>query len=270
MMQIAERLAPRPSGGPRPDRRGRGGKRGRGARLGLGLSLGLGLLVPAGPAAAGPWPRDRGATFLSFGQESGRSGDWTSLYGEYGLTGTLTLGVDGGVTDAGDGIAIVFLQSAFGAPDARHRFTASLGIGASRSDDRVTPVMQGAGSWGFGFDAAPGPAWFALDTKLRLIPGEGDPVVISQSASYQEVLTPVTLAAVLKTDATLGVATAGGNRLWIAQLQLEDSSATPLSARLATSVVQKIAGPLRGELGLITPLDGDSETAVKLGLWVEF
>ncbi|MEI4484561.1 hypothetical protein V8J36_00020 [Frigidibacter sp. MR17.14] len=227
-------------------------------------------LLAADPAAAGPWPRDKGATFLSFGQERSSLGDWTSLYAEYGLTEGLTLGLDAGRSDSGDGIAILFLQSALGPQTGRHRFTASLGIGASRSEGRSTPMMQGAGSWGMGFDTGLGPGWLAVDSKIRLLPGEGEPVVISQSASMQQMITPVTLVTAMKTDVTFGIATAGGRRLWIAQLQLDDSSATPLNARLAASLVQDLPGPLKAEIGLITPLEGEGETALKIGLWIEF
>ena len=76
---------------------------------GLAAALALALVLPAG-ALAGAWPRPKGETFLSFGQEFSTGAttllgavtdirSWSSVYAEYGLTDRLTIGLDAGLGD---------------------------------------------------------------------------------------------------------------------------------------------------------------------------
>ena len=81
---------------------------------GLAAVLAIALVLPAG-AQAGAWPRPKGETFLSFGQELSTGAttligavtdirSWSSVYAEYGLTDRLTIGLDAGLA-WGRGIA---------------------------------------------------------------------------------------------------------------------------------------------------------------------
>ena len=54
------------------------------------------------------------------------------------------------------------------------------------------------------------------------------------------------------------------------QLRLEARKGTDFSATLASSVVYDLTGPARLEVGLVAPLAGPSEPAIRIGTWLEF
>lgn len=56
----------------------------------------------------------------------------------------------------------------------------------------------------------------------------------------------------------------------INQFRFEQRDDTGFSGKLAISAVRDLWGPAKLELGLIEPLTGEGERAVKLGTWVEF
>ena len=73
----------------------------------------------------------------------------------------------------------------------------------------------------------------------------------------------------LTTDVTLGLRPRDGlmviNSLWLEHPQDEE-----YSARLMSSLVFDVPGPVKVELGMVNPLSGPSEQAVRLGTWLEF
>jgi hypothetical protein len=70
-----------------------------------------------------------------------------------------------------------------------------------------------------------------------------------------------------KLDLTIGWNAADRLKL-MSQLRLEQRDAG-FSARLVVTAVRDLIGPLKLEIGAITPLDNESEAAIKLGLWIE-
>ena len=71
------------------------------------------------------------------------------------------------------------------------------------------------------------------------------------------------------TEATLGLKPFAGI-MFINQLRLEHRDDTGFSSKLATSIVRDLGGPAKLELGLVAPISGPGEAAIRLGTWLEF
>lgn len=229
------------------------------------------LLSPA--AAAGPWARALGGFFAALTVEQDRDDNrHTSLYTEYGLGARDTLGLELGDT-TGERTVLLWWQRALGADDGPNRWAVSLGLGAVRREGRHHPLGQIGTGWGRGFDsvpvlrAIPGGGWLAVETrsKLAAITEEfpDEPNVIWEDPTY---LTP---EATHKLDLTMGWH-ARENLMLINQFRFEERDDTGFSSKLAISAVGALWGPAKLELGVIEPLSGQGETAVKLGTWFEF
>lgn len=237
----------------------------------------LALMLLAGTAAAGPWPREQGGVFLSFSEERDHEGNsYTGLYGEYGLNARDTLGFELGHSNAGETSAMLWWQRALDRGEGPNRFTVSTGIGALQRDAEVVPLAQMGASWGRGLDSVPmlnrlpGGGWLAVDARLKIaakMKGQAQLADLAgQNPGFLDYLTPETTA---KLDVTFGWH-ARSSMMLINQLRMEHRDDTGFSGKLATSVVHDIAGPAKGELGLVVPLWGDGEAALKYGLWVAF
>ena len=229
----------------------------------------------AGAAGAGPWPRGQGEAFLSLSAERDRAGHgYTGIYGEYGWTGRTTLGVELGRADRGEVSALVWMQRALDDGGGPNRIALSWGGGAISRDGVLVPVGIAGASWGRGLDGIAlfrgirDGGWISLDARIK-VTGEIDATAMRDGpadAPYLAYLTPEWSA---KLDATLGLRPWAGWMV-INQLRLEERKDTGLSARLAGSVVRDIGGPAKLELGVVAPLSGPGEWAVKLGTWLEF
>lgn len=231
------------------------------------------LVLLALPAGAGPWARDPGRAFLAFSVEQDRDDNRHSgLYSEYGLNAGNTLGFELGRT-RDETTLLVWWQRVLGRPESPNRWAVSLGLGAIQRDGRYHPMGQFATAWGRGFDSIPllrripGGGWVAVETRSRIaaITREypEEPNVIWEDPTY---LTPETTH---KLDLTLGWH-ARENLMLINQFRFEQRDDTGFSGKLAVSVVRDLWGPAKLELGLIEPLTGQGERAIKLGTWVEF
>lgn len=240
-------------------------------RTALSRLLGLAALAVAGvcppPAGAGPWARDAGGVFVTLSQQADAAGEtWTGVWGEYGLTPRITLGVDAGISGRGDGKAIVWGQKAW--VRGEHRLAASAGIGASFIGEEIMPLAQIGGGWGRGLTTPLGPGWAAAEARAIVTTRN---VTVAQRinaltyATYAYLL-PETSA---KAELTLGLKPRDRLML-IGQLQLEQGRETDLDTRLAGSVVYSLRNPARLEVGVISPISGAAEPALKLGLWLEF
>ncbi|TGN57100.1 hypothetical protein E4L95_13525, partial [Paracoccus liaowanqingii] len=118
-------------------------------------------------AAAGPWPREPGQTFLSLSVERDVEGNrYASLYGEYGLAAT-TLGLEVGRSGQGDLSAVVWAQRSLDDGQGPHRVSLSTGAGVVRRQDRTLPVAQGTLAWGRGFEGPAGGGWMTAQLTAR-------------------------------------------------------------------------------------------------------
>ncbi|MDF3607132.1 hypothetical protein PE067_13910 [Paracoccus sp. DMF-8] len=223
------------------------------------------LLTQTHTVAAGPWARETGKTFLSLSVEQDREDDrYTSLYAEYGLSPRHTVGLELGHADQDETSALLWFQRVLDNGQGPDRVSVASGIGAIRRDGQTVPVGQISAHWGRGFDRFAGGGWMTVDTRIK-VAGEmrTEWQAPGVSVSY---LTPETSA---KADLTLGLKPRAAIML-ITQLRLEQRKDSGFSAKLAGSVVQDIAGPAKVELGVIAPVSGDGEPALKIGSWLEF
>ncbi|WP_096784761.1 hypothetical protein [Rhodobacter sp. CZR27] len=233
----------------------------------LGLAALAGAAVCAPHAHAGPWAREDGAVFLTLSQQGDAAGEsWTGLWAEYGLTPRITLGIDAGVSGRGDGKFILWGQKAW--VRGEHRFAASAGIGASFIGEEVMPLAQLGGGWGRGLSTRFGAGWVAAEARAIVTARN---VTFTQQLNSQALATYVYMLPETSAKAELTLGLRPRDRLMlISQVQLEQGRDTGLDMRLANSVVYSLRDPAKLEVGLITPISGEAEPAVKLGLWLEF
>ncbi|MEL7211728.1 MAG: hypothetical protein AAGK92_03635 [Pseudomonadota bacterium] len=214
---------------------------------------------------AGAWPREKGGVFLSFSTatrastqahatnvpELAHSAE-NSLYAEYGLTPRITLGFDGMMTDSVSyGQALVFARVALGDQEAANRYAASFAIGqfidtvidTDHLDAEHTTLTRLGLHYGRGLKNG----WIGADAFA------------TQGATGTD----------LKLDATWGLKP-WERWMFIAQLQSGQPAEGDSYMNFAPSVVWRMNKRVSLEVGVIHPLHGDGETALKLGTWTEF
>lgn len=226
------------------------------------------VLSLSSAALAGPWMRDSKAAFLSFSSEIDRDGNsYTGLYAEYGLNDRNTLGFELGYTNVGETSVMIWLQRRLDGGEGPNRLTYSTGFGAFMRDGQAFPMGQAGIAWGRGFEDFLGGGWMTIEAKIK-VAGKPQSVVYVQGLTRTEAifLTPETTT---KIEATLGLRPTD-SIMFINQLRLEDRRDVDFSAKLATSLVYDWNGPAKLELGLIIPITGPGEMALKIGTWVEF
>jgi len=228
----------------------------------------LAWLLAAGLAQAGPWPRDPGHSFLALTVEHDRAGNsHAGFYAEYGLSRRRTLGVEVSHTDVGETGAMVWYQKSLDGGHGPNRLSYALGFGAIRRDGELLPQSQAALMWGRGFSGLWDGGWLTAEARVK-VAGKTEEVTVREGLTQAEYayLTPETVG---KLDLTLGIRPTPSWAL-VNQLRLETRKDSDFSARLASSVVYDLAGPARLEIGLVAPLAGPGEAAVKVGTWLEF
>ena len=126
-------------------------------------------------AQAGPWPRGKGKLFYSahangeYSEDTGQISQFGSLYGEYGLSDTFTLGTDYSGSDIRTDKAIAFLRVPIANKDRPWLLAAEIGIGLVDSETTIRPGFSiGRGYWLWDRDG-----WMTLDTRALLIGGTG-------------------------------------------------------------------------------------------------
>lgn len=121
-----------------------------------------------------------------------------------------------------------------------------------------------------GLRRIPGGGWLAVDARVKVAGAMKDQAEIealaAQGAGLLSYLTPETVA---KAELTLGWHATDGLML-VNQLRLEERDDTGFSSKLVVSVVGDLLGPAKLELGVIGPLSGQGEQAIKIGTWFEF
>lgn len=242
---------------------------GRTGRTAWALAV-LCLSVAALPASAGPWARGEGDVFLSFtitGQEeraailSGflQPEPALSAYGEYGLGGGLTAGLDLGWGEDAR-MAIVFLQRTLTPPEAAWQVALDAGAGMRLAEGQeATPLLRvgaslgrGFGDWettlagiGLGHDGG----WITLDTAAFLDADGGE--------------------AIWQAELTLG-ATLGDRVRGILALKAEEWPGSEAMVTARPSVVLSIGEGTSLQAGVTAPLRGSDAFGASLSLWREF
>lgn len=207
----------------------------------------LGIIL-ACQAQAGAWPREKGEGFLSFSTESDAQGDdiFTALYVEYGITQTLTAGVDLGFSDDALYKAVAFGRLPLNQPGASWKITAEMGVGLAEEDAVLRPGLLLGRSLALGDRSG----WLSLES-LAYIAAE-DPQEIN-----------------ISTDVTLGVNVTDKTKMLL-QLQNGNDPMNPDYLNFAPSVVIEKKPGLHLELGMKAGLKESGDYALKLGLWRTF
>lgn len=126
----------------------------------------LGLALPA---HAGAWLREEGAGFLSFGvtffelDDTGERFEEQSLFAEYGLSETLTIGLSGSLIDGMGGEGQVFLRLPIQTRDGPSQVAAEFGLGATSDGIIVDPYVKTGLSWGRGIQVQDRNGWINID-----------------------------------------------------------------------------------------------------------
>ncbi|WP_299843236.1 hypothetical protein [uncultured Roseovarius sp.] len=209
------------------------------------------LLVLGFQAQAGPWPRGDGKVFLSFHGNAEASRDlldirqYATIYGEYGLTDTITLGVDYSGSELGTDKAIAFVRIPIANGDRQLRFSAELGIGLVDGENALRPGV----SVGRGVSMRGRHGWITLDTRLVLPGGEANQR--------------------LEADFTFGLSISKRFKA-ILQLQGGMPSEGDRYLKFAPSVVFERKPGKYFELGVVTGIQNYDAYGVKFGIWKEF
>lgn len=224
--------------------------------------------LAAGLVHSGPWPREAGQTFLSLSGERDRSGNaYTGLYAEYGLTGRRTFGAEVNRTTVGETGVMIWYQKSLDDGEGAYRLSYSMGFGAIHRDGALLPQSQAALMLGRGFSGLWGGGWLTAEARIK-VAGEPRQIIQRDGLSQTEAayLTPQMIG---KLDLTAGIRPTPDWAI-INQLRLESRQDSDFQAKLASSIVYDIVGPARLEAGVVTPLAGPGEAALKLGTWFDF
>jgi len=206
-------------------------------------------------AHAGAWLREQGTGFVSFSYGALKSDQSsTSIFVEYGLSDTTTIGVDINAfiaqSEVRNAFGIAFLRRSLGPTDRTSKWSYEVGVGAFWEDEQILPAAKSAVSWGRGIQFRERSGWMNVDASLTL-----EPTLMNHIA---------------KLDATAGLnfspATTG-----ILELNFSQQQDSDLFGAVEPSVLIK---PKRSafqvKLGAQIPLTQDDDTTVKLGLWRNF
>ena len=116
-----------------------------------------------------------------------------------------------------------------------------------------------------------GGGWMSVETRVKFaasqtkIEEEEEENVVYEG----DALTYLTPEVTAKAEATMGLKPFAGI-MFINQLRLEHRDDIGFSARLATSLVYDFGGPAKVELGVVAPISGSGQAALRIGTWLQF
>lgn len=212
------------------------------------------LQIPATPARAGAWLREKGDTFFSSTFTLNRDKDQSSsTYIEYGWREDLTLGLDLSFASSHlgyqSGAATVFMRMPLGTSDGPHKWAYEIGAGSAWVGDVMVPHVKVGLSWGRGIKIGERWGWAAVDSAVFWDVAEGRRAI--------------------KLDSTLGL---NFNEVFGGMLQLYMAQGEGLSTTtFAPSLLIKPRGRnYRLQIGAERLVGDTGTTSLKLGLWREF
>ncbi|SLN15270.1 hypothetical protein ROA7450_00335 [Roseovarius albus] len=206
------------------------------------------LALSTAQVQAGAWPREKGSVFLSYSLEIETEAPYQTygtIYGEYGVTDKLTLGLDLGGDDTVSDKAFVFARYP-GKPAAVGILSAwEIAIGMAENELAFRP----------GVSIGRGIKWVEIDGWLGL---ETRSIIFSNG-----------LAGDFEADATLGLSVTKQSKL-IFQLQGRIPPIEPAYIKLAPSYIFEQRSGRHLEAGIITGVMGTDELKLKFGAWHHF
>jgi len=207
----------------------------------------------AAPGFAGAWLRDQGSGFASASVTFRRdNGDWSTelgYYGDYGVSQSLTLGVDLNDNDRLAGHALAFARIPLDFLPPEHHLATELAVGGAHYRNEWKPMYKLTLSYGHGFDSAWGPGWLAID------------------GAYEKRGT--SLEPIVKLDATVGL---NGDKRLRPLLQIETAKIS--GQRLFYSITPSLQIPLphgsQLQVGVQHRMTTQRSLGLKVGVWHRF
>lgn len=225
------------------------------------------LLLIAGPALAGPWPRGKGKVFYSvhanveYLEEFGLMNQYGTIYGEYGLTEKLTLGVDYSGSEIATDKAIAFLRYPIANGDRKLLYAIEMGLGLSDGEMALRPGL----SIGRGITWGQRHGWISLDTRA-LLTGSSQTSRIESDFTFGLGMTE---RGKLILQLQGGIQSKGDN-----YLKFAPSYVIELKQPKPRKKQRKKRKPRKGkqflEIGLTAGLVNYENYAAKIGIWREF
>lgn len=217
------------------------------------LSVLIFCVSAAQSACAGAWLRDPGAAFTSVTSTVRYlDGIWrseTGLYGEYGLTRRLTLGIDINETPGRAGHVLMFGRVPLGPAGRRLKAALELSVGGHHQQGQWGGMLKSTLSVGRGFESPWGPGWINVDATTELRRPNPDPAY--------------------KLDATLGLSS-GMKFRPILQFESTYSQGKPLIWSLTPGVLIDGRDNTTWLIGIERKTAGISSLGMKFGLWRQF
>jgi hypothetical protein len=211
-------------------------------------------LWSAQAAQAGAWLRERGAGFLSTsGTVTAEKDASGSLYGEFGLTDRLTLGLDinGGMDTSGlpQGDGTLFLRFPLSGAEMPDKWAAHVGIGARYEPYDFVPSLELGLSWGRGLQWGERFGWAAIDASINF--AEAPMKTIS------------------KLDATLGIGL-GPSTQAMGQIFLTRTDGRLYRTLAPSLLITPKDSRTTFQIGVEFPLEEENDTRLKIGIWRTF
>jgi hypothetical protein len=233
-------------------------------------TLSLWIAAGAHPAAAGPWAREKGETFLSFFFSSDTPAmdlmlgeyvlePYASLYGEYGLGHRLTLGAQAGRSDTVEE-AVVFLRYTITASQAPWQIALDGGVGLRT--ETATPerrLLRLGVSVGRGFGGMGTPRWW--------LPLQHDGGWIALDANG---LFDVETADIIwQVEGTLGLSVSDKLRVLL-QLKAEEWPGSDPAYTVTPGAAWALTDATTAHAGLRLGIVEDPAIGLAVGLWHSF
>lgn len=228
-------------------------------RVGLRALLCWAILccVVITPAFAGAWMRDTGAGFLSYDTTVRKSGGFLrpqySLYGEFGISPYLTLGLDfnesQGSSGGQSGHALVFARFPVARSWQKTNVAVELGLGGNHYLGKWDGMIKSTLSVGRGFSSRWGNGWINVDAGLELRRPASRPA--------------------FKLDATIGLSEGMRFR---PMLQFESTfiAGNPRTWSVIPSVLIDGQKEQTWVIGIERKTSGPSTLGIRFGLWRRF
>ncbi|MGV6805614.1 MAG: hypothetical protein ACWA49_15560 [Ruegeria sp.] len=205
------------------------------------------------PAVAGAWLRDKGAAFVAVSATGFQEADGTvqyksSIYAEWGMRPSLTIGLDAEEHQNLFGHALVFARVPVADLGKAGHLTAEIGVGTHHRKLHAWAMYKATLSWGKGFQTWGGNGWVVVDTAL-------------EDRTHD--------AVIRKLDLTAGLVS---NRLFDPLLQVETSyvPGQPFYWSVRPSVMYRPeSGPNTWVFG-VEKNASQSTLGLKLSFWQEF
>lgn len=213
------------------------------------------LCAAAQQLAAGAWLSEQGTGFASVSgtvRTAGRTQlpDYElGLYGTYGLTSNVTIGLDVNALSNQSGHALLFARLPLGATDGPLRFAFELGLGAHHRDRRWDGMYKAGLSFGYGYSTPRGNGWLAIDAAYEMRHGNPNPVY--------------------KLDGALGLPPRGRITPFL-QIETAHAPGRPLHWSLTPSVIIAGQNARRWVIGIERRSARQQTLGLTLRLWRDF